>query len=217
MPEWVSVCDKSTFSSEFNSSTMSRSPVLSMTQTSLSSIPRRNTTYRASSLVGARRMRATYYNATRATNKNSEQGQQQGELEPQRAIDTEDEEDVLVIEQQLMKNKNKKKKKQGGSASSAPYTVVSATRDSVYGDGPQSAMQQFETNVVGFLGLLFVVILLEGIFLGASGFLSEEADQFAQDVVYPLFSPTLGLFLAGSTAYGLWKTREDDSSNKKNE
>jgi hypothetical protein len=143
-------------------------------------------------------------------NKKSEEQQ----LEPQLAIDTEDEEDVLVIEQQMMKNKKKNKKKSGDSK---PYTVVSATRDSVYGDGPQSALQQFETNVIGFLGLLFGVILLEGIFLGASGFLSEEADQFAQDVVYPLFSPTLGLFLAGSTAYGLWKTREDESSSNKNE
>lgn len=143
-------------------------------------------------------------------NKKSEEQQ----LEPQRAIDTEDEEDVLVIEQQMMKNKKKNKKKPGDSK---PYTVVSATRDSVYGDGPQSALQQFETNVIGVLGLLFGVILLEGIFLGASGFLSEEADQFAQDVVYPLFSPTLGLFLAGSTAYGLWKTREDESSSNKNE
>ena len=92
-----------------------------------------------------------------------------------------------------------------------PYKVVSATRDSVYGDQPPSQIQQVETTVVQGLGLLFLLILAEGIFLGASGFMSAEMDQLAQDVVYPLFTPTLGLFLAGSTAYGLWKTKEDDS------
>lgn len=37
------------------------------------------------------------------------------------------------------------------------------------------------------------------------GFLPEQLDQFAQDVVFPAFTPTLGLFLAISTGYGLWK------------
>lgn len=125
---------------------------------------------------------------------------------PASAVENDDE---ILIEKQMLK-----KRKGKSDAGKKPFEVVSATRDSVYGDGPQSSMQQFETNAVGFLGLLFAVILLEGIFLGASGFLSEEADQFAQDVVYPLFSPTLGLFLAGSTAYGLWKTKERPEENK---
>jgi hypothetical protein len=116
----------------------------------------------------------------------------------------------LAIEQ--MMSKKRKSKKGQGQKEAVPYTVVSATRDSVYGDGPQSQMQQVETTVVQGLGLLFVLILAEGIFLGASGFMSAEMDQLAQDYVYPLFTPTLGVFLAGSTAYGLWKTREDDST-----
>jgi hypothetical protein len=119
--------------------------------------------------------------------------------------------DSIAIEEQMLKKRRKKKK----TSEEKPYKVVSAARDSVYGDGPQSSMQQFETGFVQVLGILFFLILAEGIFLGASGFLSEEADQFGQDVIYPLFSPTLGVFLAGSTAYGLWKTKEDDS--KKNE
>ncbi len=41
--------------------------------------------------------------------------------------------------------------------------------------------------------------------LAMQGFLPESADQFAQDVVYPAFSPTVGVFLALSTAYGIWK------------
>ena len=39
------------------------------------------------------------------------------------------------------------------------------------------------------------------------GFMPESLDRFAQDVVLPAFSPTLALFLAISTAYGLWKVR----------
>ena len=37
------------------------------------------------------------------------------------------------------------------------------------------------------------------------GFLPEAADSFAQQTVYPAFSPTVGVFLAGSVIYGLWK------------
>ena len=37
------------------------------------------------------------------------------------------------------------------------------------------------------------------------GFLPEAADQFAQDVVYPSFSPTVGFFLLLSSLYGIWK------------
>jgi hypothetical protein len=35
--------------------------------------------------------------------------------------------------------------------------------------------------------------------------MSEEVDQFAQDFIYPLFSPSIGLFLLISSIYGLWK------------
>ncbi|CAI7930949.1 unnamed protein product [Closterium sp. NIES-54] len=37
------------------------------------------------------------------------------------------------------------------------------------------------------------------------GFLSEELDQMAMDVVYPAFSPTVAVFLLGATAYGAFK------------
>jgi hypothetical protein len=41
------------------------------------------------------------------------------------------------------------------------------------------------------------------------GFLPEGADAFIQDYVYTAFSPTVGLFLACSSAYGVWKIRQD--------
>lgn len=39
------------------------------------------------------------------------------------------------------------------------------------------------------------------------GFLSEEADNFITNYIYPAFSPTLGVFLAISVVYGLVKVR----------
>jgi hypothetical protein len=112
----------------------------------------------------------------------------------------------LPIEQQIAKRKPKAVKSNNTQPVSPSYKVVSATRDQVYGDGPQTSQQRFENGVVSFLAFLFFVILGEGVFLAASGFLNEEADKFAQNVVYPAFSPTMILFLASSTLYGLWKT-----------
>ena len=37
------------------------------------------------------------------------------------------------------------------------------------------------------------------------GFLPESADRFATDVIYPAFSPQMGVFFVCSTAYGVWK------------
>ena len=121
-----------------------------------------------------------------------------------------DSDDELLIERQIGKRRPKAKAPPPPPPGS--YKVISATRDQVYGGGPQTPIQQFENGVIGWLTFLFMLILGEGIFLGASGFLNEAADQFAQDVVYPAVSPTLGLFLLSSSLYGLWKTgagRED--------
>lgn len=127
---------------------------------------------------------------------------------------TESSGDDIQIEQMMASKRKSKKNRSSAPVSAKPYNVVSAQRDAVYGDQPMSQIQQLETAVVQGLGLVFLLILAEGIFLGASGFMSAEMDQLAQDVVYPLFTPTLGLFLAGSTAYGLWKTKEEDKTKE---
>lgn len=124
-------------------------------------------------------------------------------------VEAPEDSDDLLIELQMAKRRPKAKTPQPAPGS---YKVISATRDQVYGDAPMTPIQQFENSVISFLALLFFIILGEGIFLAASGFMSEAADQFAQDVVYPAFSPSLGLFLLSSSLYGLWKTgagRED--------
>ncbi|XP_006281124.2 protein LOW PSII ACCUMULATION 2, chloroplastic [Capsella rubella] len=52
---------------------------------------------------------------------------------------------------------------------------------------------------------LGIVILIEGIALAASGFLPEELDKLFVKYVYPVFTPSVVLFVAGTTAYGVLK------------
>ena len=86
--------------------------------------------------------------------------------------------------------------------------VVSPVVESISGDAPLSMSQQVETAFVSVLLFLGVLILAEGVFIGGAGFLSEGLDDFALKVVYPAFTPTVGVFLAGSTVYGFLKTRD---------
>ena len=44
------------------------------------------------------------------------------------------------------------------------------------------------------------------------GLLSERLDRFAEAVLYPSFSPTVGVFLLCSAGYGLWKVRTPRAS-----
>ncbi|KAL3524179.1 hypothetical protein ACH5RR_017013 [Cinchona calisaya] len=52
---------------------------------------------------------------------------------------------------------------------------------------------------------LGAIILVEGIILAASGFLPEEWDNFFVKYLYPSFTPTVFLFVAGTVAYGALK------------
>jgi hypothetical protein len=128
-----------------------------------------------------------------------------------------DDDDELLIEQQIVRRRGSSSPKGFSAAAAAsaaasrrrrdaPATLGGPLASQIAGETPLTAEQQAETSAVAFLAMLFVAILAMGVFLAASGFLSEELDQFAQDVVYPAFSPTIGLFLAGSTVYGVWKT-----------
>ncbi|OVA19527.1 hypothetical protein BVC80_9051g20 [Macleaya cordata] len=49
------------------------------------------------------------------------------------------------------------------------------------------------------------LILIEGIALSASGFLPEEWDKLFVKYLYPSFTPTVFLFVAGTTVYGVLK------------
>ncbi|CAN1842681.1 Protein LPA2 [Linum perenne] len=61
------------------------------------------------------------------------------------------------------------------------------------------------------------VILVQGILLSASdfdfqsaGFLPEEWDRFFVKYLFPIFTPTVGLFLAGTVAYGVLKYLQNE-------
>ncbi|OWM79468.1 protein LOW PSII ACCUMULATION 2, chloroplastic [Punica granatum] len=59
------------------------------------------------------------------------------------------------------------------------------------------------------------VILIEGIALAASGFLPEEWDKFFVKYLYPSFTPTVFLFVAGTVAYGVLKYLENEQIKDK--
>ncbi|KAK9994237.1 hypothetical protein SO802_023940 [Lithocarpus litseifolius] len=55
------------------------------------------------------------------------------------------------------------------------------------------------------------IILVEGIALAASGFLPEEWDKFFVKYLYPSFTPTVFLFVAGTVAYGVLKYLQNEN------
>ncbi|PSR93356.1 Protein LOW PSII ACCUMULATION 2 like [Actinidia chinensis var. chinensis] len=54
------------------------------------------------------------------------------------------------------------------------------------------------------------VILVEGIALAASGFLPEEWDKLFVKYLYPSFTPTVFLFVAGTVGYGVLKYLQNE-------
>jgi hypothetical protein len=110
----------------------------------------------------------------------------------------------------------------------AKVKVSTPTVDAVLSDAPQSDTARAETTAVLALTAVFVAIMVEGLLVAASGFMSEEWDGIVQvrrtqrrlrsrvrprtepalprprpqSNVLPIFAPTLGLFLLGSSSYG---------------
>ncbi|PWA48556.1 hypothetical protein CTI12_AA489100 [Artemisia annua] len=60
------------------------------------------------------------------------------------------------------------------------------------------------------------LIIVEGIALAASGFLPEEWDAFFVKYLYPSFTPTVFLFVAGTVVYGVAKYLENEKPNSSN-
>jgi hypothetical protein len=70
-------------------------------------------------------------------------------------------------------------------------------------DAPPTEAGKSEAAVLTALAVVFFAILGEGLLVASSGFMSAEMDQLVQTRVLPVFTPTLLVFLAGSSLYGV--------------
>ncbi|CAH1430368.1 unnamed protein product [Lactuca virosa] len=69
--------------------------------------------------------------------------------------------------------------------------------------------------LLAWLGLGSLIIF-EGLALAASGFLPEEWDALFVKYLYPSFTPTVFLFVAGTVVYGVVKYLENEKPNSSN-
>ncbi|KAK9063250.1 hypothetical protein SSX86_017120 [Deinandra increscens subsp. villosa] len=66
--------------------------------------------------------------------------------------------------------------------------------------------------LLAWLGLGSIIII-EGLALAVSGFLPEEWDALFVKYLYPSFTPTVFLFVAGTVVYGVVKYLENEAPN----
>ncbi|VFQ80559.1 unnamed protein product [Cuscuta campestris] len=80
---------------------------------------------------------------------------------------------------------------------------------------PQEPKRSESAFLIAWLGL-GATIIVEGIVLSASGFLPEQWDNFFAKYLYPSFTPTIALFLAGTVTYGVLKYLQSEKSKSEN-
>eukprot|EP00892_Ulva_mutabilis_P001233 jgi/Ulvmu1/1110/UM106_0027.1 len=128
------------------------------------------------------------------------------------AVGAKDDEDTIAAIEDIVTGKSKKAKRKAKKAARAgeskPFQQDSGLKEALEG-GNLTEAQIFEGNVITILGLIFSLCILEGLAVAASGFFPDNIDQWIQDNVYTAFSPTIVLFLACSSVYGVWKTRQE--------
>lgn len=118
------------------------------------------------------------------------------------------EDDDLWIERELRRRAKKRAAADKGAGPTVVAPAVEKARATAAGGG--TAMDAAEVGYRRFLGAYGVFILLEGLVLGGSGFLPDAWDAWISGTLYPSFSPTVGVFLLFSSAYGAWKAKQGD-------
>ena len=108
-----------------------------------------------------------------------------------------------------MLEKRSSKKKKSAATKGEGIKVVSPARDAALGKALTEQQIQ-ETRYVQTLLYGGGFILFLGVLLATSGFFPEPVDNFIGDVIYPSCSYVVGLFLLGSSVYGIWKVRQED-------
>ena len=118
---------------------------------------------------------------------------------------TNKDDDDLWIEQEL----RRRKKARGAKSKSGGPNVIAPAVSRAKGETAAQPADGAEAAALQFLGAFFVVLLLEGLALAASGFFPESVDAFITEKIYPSYSPQLGVFLLCSSLYGLWKSKQN--------
>ncbi|KAK9147936.1 hypothetical protein Scep_006693 [Stephania cephalantha] len=105
-------------------------------------------------------------------------------------------------------SRDSNKKKQRGRDRASVIRRTPVEKPTFVTQQEQSETQEQSRNENAFLLTwlgLGILILVEGIALAASGFLPEQWDNFFVKYLYPSFTPTVFVFVAGTVVYGVVK------------
>ncbi|KAK7263835.1 hypothetical protein RJT34_31432 [Clitoria ternatea] len=111
-------------------------------------------------------------------------------------------------------SKRKQKQKQKGQRERASIIRRTPLEKPAFASEPKvgEAKEQSKNESAFLLAWLGfgLVIFVEGIGLAASGFLPEQWDNLFVKYLYPSFTPTVFLFVAGGIAYGVFKYLQNE-------
>lgn len=112
-------------------------------------------------------------------------------------------------------SKRKEKEKGGGSRKRERASIIRRSpveKPAFVSEQEQGSKEQNNNESAFILAWLGFgsIILVEGIALAASGFLPEEWDKLFVKYLYPSFTPTVFLFVAGAVAYGVFKYLQNE-------